>query len=207
IERGIYSNEQVKSKVKEAKDEILGAFRVSENLGFTVDANYNSSTGDYFDFINSAHNVVELYQSEAKERHIELKLFYNDSILKIWGDQKGIENALGQFIINAIKYSYGSTYVRIDIRKSQDNLEVDVTNIGFPIDEKEKNNFWDFGYRGKMAFEKHVNGAGIGLATVKKIILAHGGNVSCKSSRSDTKTSIFSFSVPLDNILNKISLL
>jgi signal transduction histidine kinase len=46
---------------------------------------------------------------------------------------------------------------------------------------------WDFGYRGKLAKELHVNGSGIGLYTVKKIVSAHLGWTDAESRDGTTE--------------------
>jgi len=55
-------------------------------------------------------------------------------------------------------------------------VAVRVANRGIKLPQPpELHSIWDFGYRGREAKERHVNGSGIGLYTVRKIVTAHAG--------------------------------
>jgi signal transduction histidine kinase len=73
--------------------------------------------------------------------------------------------------------------------------------------DDETDQIWEFGYRGEGALERHVNGAGIGLYTVKKIVSAHGGNVSARGRRTDPNIVTFTFSIPKEKFFDKPKLL
>ena len=62
---------------------------------------------------------------------------------------------------------------------------------------------WDFGWRGDRAKEQHVNGSGIGLYTVKKIVSAHGGGVNLKVTGEYSNVITFLFRIPKKKILKK----
>ncbi|MFX1504418.1 MAG: sensor histidine kinase [Promethearchaeota archaeon] len=206
ISRGLYSGEMVNKKAKEAEVEIMGAYRIAENLGFTVDPDYNIKEGRFFNIIDSVKLVIEQYRSEANERHIDIILDSEKDKIEIWGDNKGIESAIGQYLFNAIKYAFGSSYVKITISNTSKKVVLSVKDKGIPLPVEEKNKIWEFGHRGKNALEKHVNGAGIGLYTVKKIIKAHGGMVSVGTGASPNIV-IFSFEIPKKDILKKHKIL
>jgi len=66
-----------------------------------------------------------------------------------------------------------------------------------PLEEEEEElHMWEFGFRGKRALELHVNGSGIGLYTVKKIVLAHGGRYWCTVAREAENVVTFLFAIP-----------
>jgi signal transduction histidine kinase len=211
ISSGEYSGVQAQKKAKEAEVEILGVYRIAENLGFAVDPNYNIHEGAYFNIIESAKNIAVQYESEAAERHIRIDVVSDSTDLIVWGDKRGIESAMGQYLINAIKYSYGSGYIKIIVDLNKDrrgHVLVSVSDKGIPIYNDEKPYIWNFGYRGKNALERHVNGAGIGLFTVKKIIEAHSGKFwVTQSNASGFSIVTFSFSIPQTDILKKSKLL
>jgi signal transduction histidine kinase len=78
--------------------------------------------------------------------------------------------------------------VNIFTAEREDDILIRVTNKGHPLpDEPERKQIWDFGYRGKAAIEKHVNGSGIGLFTAKKIVTAHLGWTNADSKGGHTE--------------------
>jgi signal transduction histidine kinase len=85
-------------------------------------------------------------------------------------------------------------------------INVSITDFGIPLDYAGQKSIWDMGTRGHIAKKVHVNGTGIGLHTVKKIVRAHGGEVFC-SSRKEQKGNrnkvTFSFVFPKKKIITK----
>jgi len=62
-------------------------------------------------------------------------------------------------------------------------------------------------YPAEVGLERHANGCGIGLFTVKKIIIAHGGRVGYETNDVDEKCNTFYFEVPKKDLLKKTQLL
>jgi len=202
-----FQGEQIYEKAREAENEILSAYRVAENLGITVDPGYNISCGTDFDFIEAVQNVLRQVSSEAEEGHNEIVFNPDVRSLAAWGDQSAIESAISQFLINAIKYSFGSTVINVYAKIDRGVVELTVINNGIELPSSDEEHIWNFGYRGSLALERHVNGSGIGLFTVKKIITAHGGEVFYRRMRGNSKINVFGFKIPIRNILKKSNLL
>lgn len=202
ITRGIITGKMAIEKTIEAEQEIMAAYRVAETLGITVDPNYNVGDGRDFNIVEAVRHVVMLYRSEADERHIEFKQVFAQDNLIVWGNRRAMESAIGQLVLNAIKYAKGSSYITVRVGNDAGDIKVSVTDCGIPLDPSESGKMWQYGERGKRALELHVNGSGIGLFTVKKIIQAHGGRVFAASGANDNIV-IFGFTIPARDILKK----
>lgn len=207
VRRGLLQGPAAMAKLQEAEDEIMSAYRIADTLGITVDPDYNIGNGDEFSIQDAIRDAIKLVQSEAQERHIELRTDVPSKTINVWGDVKAIQSAMIQLLMNAIKYAKGSSYITLSAKVNRDKLIISVTNMGIPIKPEDHHHMWDFGWRGEKAKELHVNGSGIGLYTVNKIIKAHGGTVNCKTSGYDNEASTFSFAIPLKGLLEKTSLL
>jgi signal transduction histidine kinase len=91
-------------------------------------------------------------------------------------------------------YSFGGTDIVVSTAERDDDFLIRVSNRGHPLPKgAELKQIWDFGYRGKLAKELHVNGSGIGLYTVKKIVSAHRG---WKDAQSRDDTTEFFIHLP-----------
>lgn len=203
ISRGLIKGPAAILKIKEAEEEIMATYRVADTLGITVDPDYNIGTGGDFNGVDTLSGVLGLCLSEAAERHIELRPKFSESNIDLWGDSKAVQSALMQLVMNAIKYAKGSSFVTIRISSSTDTVEFSVTNVGLSILPEDELNVWDFGWRGLKAKEQHVNGSGIGLYTVKKIVGAHGGSVNLKVAGDHFEVATFSFRIPKKKNLKK----
>ena len=191
-------------KVQEAELEIMSAYRIADTLGITVDPNYNIKSEKSFIFSDIVESAKNLCISEAQERHIDI---IYDPILRVKkilviGDDKALQLVLIQLIMNAIKYARGSTSITIELNDFDDALSCSVKNYGYGIKEGDLTRLWEFGYRGEDAKEMHVNGSGIGLYTVKKIIDAHSGIVGIDLSGGTKKIVKVYFRIPKTNILS-----
>ena len=104
-------------------------------------------------------------------------------------DRKWTEEALGNLLDNAIKYSPVGSEVRIQVKDSEMFAAVLVTDAGIGIREEEQAQVFERFYRSAEAAEE--KGVGIGLYLVRKIAAKQGGYVRVKSRHGAGST--FSF--------------
>jgi len=205
VRSGVFTGDLAKRKVQEAEDEIMSLYRVSESLGIAVDPDYNIQSGDDFNLVASIKSVCERLASEAAERHIDVRLVTPPSV-DLWGDSQGMESAVTHLLLNAIKYAQGSSFITVKVVEEGSTVEVTVRDKGLPLPESEHYRIWEFGYRGDGALERHVNGSGIGLYTVRKVVAAHGGAVWVRSNEKSPVVT-FGMRIPKKDILKKGGLL
>lgn len=207
VSRGLLQGKAAIEKVLEAEEEIMSAYRIADTLGITVDPDYNIGGGDDFDAREVVTKTLVYCRSEAEERHIELRPELPNGCIPLWGDEKGLQSALMQLIMNAIKYAKGSSFVTVRTVEKNSDVEFSVTDLGKPLDETEQAHMWEFGWRGEKAKELHVNGSGIGLYTVRKIAQAHGGTFGALNSPKTSGVVTVFFRIPKRDILRKSMLL
>ena len=165
-------------RAREIELEIMAIHRHAESLGIAVDRNYQVGEWDDFDAVDVMDDVMAHFLSEAEERHIALKKECKLNTLQLFGDSRAVGHALGQVLLNAIKYSVGNSTIWVRLYDEGDYVRFETNNLGIPLPVgSERNLIWEFGERSKAAKELHVNGSGIGLYTTRKIILAHYGTV------------------------------
>lgn len=207
VRRGLVTGRAAEKKLEEAEAEIMATHRVADTLGIAVDPDYNIRSGNDLDICQVIESVIELCASEAEERHCKINFASPDRPITLWGDNKAIESAITQYVINAIKYCHGGSHISIKVKEQGGIIDLSVKNIGIPLDSDIKQRMWGFGERGKRALEHHVNGSGIGLYTVNKIVKAHAGEVYFETDRTNTGVAVFGFKIPHENILAKTKLL
>jgi signal transduction histidine kinase len=196
IRKGFFQGELMNSKLVEAEAELISMYRSADHLGITIDPDYNLSNCDAFDARDIVNDVLKICSSEAAEHHISFVAHCPDSVIQIYGDKRALTLALLHLVMNGIKYAKGSTQLTVSLTRCPNLDEFLVSNFGKPIDDDEKRFMWNFGWRGKKAKEMHVNGSGIGLYTVKKIVAAHGGTVGLFEDGSKGDRVSFYFSIP-----------
>ena len=207
IALGRIVGDAVMRKARQVEEEIMTAFRIADGLGIAVDPNYIIREPDQYDLIDVLESVIEHHRSEAEERRNSIKVNTSVRSFPMYGDRKAVEVAIGHLLINAIKYSFDDSYVSIGVEREGPDIRIKISNKGLPLPEGvEKGRIWDFGYRGRVAKERHVNGSGIGLYTVRKIAAAHGGTVQAAQDKYDRHISHFFLTLPIDPLEAKLRL-
>jgi len=193
IEEGRIPASALASKAREIEAEILSISATAENLGIAIDPIFKVKDVVDFDLLEVIKKAIGQYSAEANERHLQIIPPRRIKPLFIWGEEKAIQFCLHHLLLNAIKYSFGGNNIEIDVSETPVDVCVSISNSGMPLPEgDELKNIWGFGIRGKRAKELHVNGSGIGLYTVKKVVNAHYGTTLARKTQEKT---IFSFTI------------
>ena len=121
--------------------------------------------------------AVDACRVRAEREEVALELSVADSLPMVDLDERAIEIAVINLVDNALKYAPDGELVSIGVKRLRDALEIRVTDQGSGIPAEDRRRIFERFVRGKSALGKQVRGSGIGLALVKHIAEAHGGNV------------------------------
>jgi signal transduction histidine kinase len=140
------------------------------------------------------HRVVAEFapQLEAQGRHIEIS--GAPTPLKIDADPEAIGVALRNLVDNAIKYSPGRPTVWIDFGPFQHYVAIRVRDQGPGIPDSERRRIFRRFVRGSAALSTNAKGSGVGLAMVRHIVAAHGGEITVSSQAG--QGSVFTMLLP-----------
>lgn len=127
-----------------------------------------------------------------KDRLIEFEC--SQEQLLIIADPGLIQRVLVNLINNALIHTDIDTYVQVYIKQTPTHAVVTIIDNGDGINKKDLPHIFDRYYRGTNTDPK--NSSGLGMAIVKEIIVAHGGEIVIESSKGDgTKIT---FQLPLE---------
>jgi two-component system phosphate regulon sensor histidine kinase PhoR len=140
---------------------------------------------------------AEYYEQRAKEKNIEIVIVCSKT-LTAEVDRLLIEQALGNLLDNAIKYSNKNTKIIISAACPDTMLTLAVKDEGFGIAKEHFPRLFERFYRIDKARSRDDGGTGLGLAIVKHIAQVHGGIVEVDSTPG--KGSIFSITIPVKKI-------
>jgi signal transduction histidine kinase len=137
--------------------------------------------------------IVEEYRKEASLEASRIIYMSPNQTLLISADREAFSQALWNLIDNAVKYSEEDTEVKV-VGGVGKNVEIKVMDQGFGIPSTEISTIMSKFVRGSSAKKHGIKGTGIGLAMVKHIIEAHGGNLKIESEVG--KGSTFTIVLP-----------
>jgi two-component system phosphate regulon sensor histidine kinase PhoR len=133
----------------------------------------------------SIFNLRELVNSVVKAiaipsaKHVEFVNDISDN-LDMSADSTHLTNIITNLIENAIKYSGEEVSVKISAEQTTDYIAISIADTGYGISSADKTKIFNRFYRGK-ASATDIPGMGLGLAYVKLLVDAHGGDISVKS--------------------------
>lgn len=144
------------------------------------------------DLNQSVQEIINNFQQSKDGKNINWVV---DELPVVYGDYNLIKAVFANLISNAVKFTSKTSNPTITISSEKYNskqvIYVKDNGVGFNMRYYPKL----FGVFQRLHSTEDFPGTGIGLATVKKIIKKHGGNVWAKSNEGEGAT--FFFSLPL----------
>ncbi len=130
-------------------------------------------------------SLLDFFDALAEEKEVRLRVLGSGAVS---GDRLMIRRAIGNLLSNALRHSHPRTDIELTIRSSELDCSLCVTNTGDVIDASDLPRLFDRFYRvDKSRVHPSSDGAGLGLAITKAIMLAHGGSVSVTSTAGKTQ--------------------
>jgi signal transduction histidine kinase len=99
----------------------------------------------------------------------------------VLGDEPALRRAFQNLIDNAIKYGSAGGSIRVSARISGSHVNITVADRGIGIEAAAQARIFEPFYRAADVVAAQLQGAGLGLSLVQRIVVAHGGRVTVKS--------------------------
>lgn len=147
------------------------------------------------DTVSVIKRAVTVIENQARAKSIALKINLAQGLPKIKADETRFSQVMINLLDNAIKYSSEGGSATISAKVVGDALQIDISDTGIGISEKDIPRIFERFYRVDKARSRELGGTGLGLSIVKHIVSAHGGQVWVKSELGLGST--FSFTIPL----------
>jgi two-component system phosphate regulon sensor histidine kinase PhoR len=135
--------------------------------------------------------VLTLLQPLAEAKDIRLTAAFPQEMVVLQADPLLFRRVLENLLENAVKYSPPHTTVTLEVRAGEGEVRFAVKDQGPGIPSRDLPHLFEFFYRGAAAGQER--GFGLGLATVKRIIDAHGGRIWVDSAPGKGTTFYFTF--------------
>ena len=112
-------------------------------------------------------------------------------------DENAMSHAIQNLIINAIKYSNGSRWIKVTARNGDGQVKISVEDKGIGIAKKDISKVFMPFYRAKDVVDAQIHGNGLGLSLVKQTVESHSGKIEVESEIG--KGSKFIIRLPSNN--------
>jgi two-component system sensor histidine kinase GlrK len=141
-------------------------------------------------------SVIKDFQTRLQAKSISLKKLVRP--VEISGIHEQLQSIIEQLMSNAVKYSPAGGEIRIMLRHSGTQMELEVEDEGPGIDPNERTHVFEPFFRGKTAQnDEFAEGPGLGLAIVREYVINHQGKVDIIDSRQDQHGARIRVQIPL----------
>lgn len=123
---------------------------------------------------NLFERLIERFSPLLKEKEIEIQVDRATG-LEIKADYDLVEQALSNFLLNALHYVNDDKLIILKAESTQTGVKLSVFNSGERIAQEDRARLWDVFFKADQARSREYGGHGLGLSIVKSIADAHGG--------------------------------
>jgi len=134
-------------------------------------------------------------------RNIEISI--PENIPPIFVDAVEMQQVLINLLDNAVKYSSSASPIRIHVRVEAEQITIEASNRGEPIQPQDLERIFDRFYRRPPPRKQPIRGTGLGLAICKGIVEAHGGRIWANSVGEEVTIA---FTIPMTESMPSFSL-
>ena len=144
--------------------------------------------------VRAAYDAVKP-SADAKQLEMDLQVPTNS--LRVRGDSDRLQQAVGNLLGNAVKFTPSGGQIRIELLKTEGGFRLRIADSGKGIAKPFLPHVFDrFRQEDDAATRRH-SGLGLGLALVRHIVAAHGGSVSA-SSDGEGHGAMFCIDLPAE---------
>jgi signal transduction histidine kinase len=118
-----------------------------------------------------------------------------DSLPVVRGDEPALRRVFQNLVGNAIKYGADARWIGLRAAAAGQTLEVSVSDRGIGIAAADQARIFDPFYRAPAVVAAQIQGAGLGLSLVKRMVEAHAGRITVTSAPGEGST--FTVSLPV----------
>lgn len=139
-------------------------------------------------------NILDFYQL-LQEKEFQVEITLPETPVYVYGSQGAFDRILFNLISNAIRYGGDGKYLKISLQSSGKNAKIQVADHGKGIPEAELAHVFERLYTLEDSRNREMQGNGLGLTIVKRLVQRMGGTVCVESVPKEL--TVFKVCVPV----------
>ncbi len=141
--------------------------------------------------LDVCRNVINGYSAIANRRKVSITLSMAADLPMVNADRVAITRVLRHLLDNAIKFGPPNQIVQIQVDRRGERVRVSVRDHGPGLSPNDVERIFDVFYQVDGSSTRKGGGLGVGLALVRKLVEAHGSQVTVKSELGKGSTFVF----------------
>jgi len=158
---------------------------------------------EFVDFnpVTIAREAVDLANTTAAEKAIDLRLDVQDEIPSVRSDQAQIRQILTNLVANAVKFT-SKGFVCVNVKSSDGRLRYEVVDTGIGIATDDQGKLFQKFSQVDPSSRRRYGGTGLGLAICRELVQRLDGEIGVQSNEGEG--SVFWFEVPVAKATEEI---
>jgi len=128
-----------------------------------------------------ARSAIERVRANADRNNVVLIDDIVAETTPLVADYRRLEQVIDELLENAVKFSPNGGEVQVTVREGGEVVYLKISDQGIGIPAEQLPRIWDRFYQSDASTTRRFGGTGVGLAVVKQIVEAHGGQVWAES--------------------------
>jgi len=132
------------------------------------------------DLAEVAMRIVDALRPQFEEKGVELSVDTEPAAMT--GDADRLGQVVSNLLSNALRYTDRGGFVEVGVHVTGSVVSLEVRDTGIGIAPADQERIFDRFWRAEKSRSRSTGGAGIGLAIVRELVLAHDGTVQVTSA-------------------------
>ncbi len=128
-------------------------------------------------------SVLEACGASIRDAGIGVEVAIPPDLPPVAGDRAGLTRVFQNLVENAVKYGAGGRWIGITAQRAAAEVRVSIRDRGRGIAPADQPRIFDPFYRAADVVAAQIQGAGLGLSLVRRLVEAHGGRIAVTSAK------------------------
>lgn len=192
LENGLVKPEDTKRFIGNIKNEAIRLVSLINDIIRLSQLDEDSETvTESVDLYDIANEVIEALTVSASKKQVELRLNGESCVMN--GIRRYLYEIVYNLCDNAIRYNKDGGKVTIDLKNTDGNVVLSVSDTGIGIPAEHHGRIFERFYRVDKSHSKETGGTGLGLSIVKHAVAYHGGTIKLESKLGEGTTITVEF--------------
>ena len=147
------------------------------------------------DIVPVVRAALDAVEPAAHSRNVRVASRLYSEQVEVIADPERLQQIVWNLLANAVKFTPDGGHVEVALVAAPPRVELRVTDTGLGIDPSHLKNVFEPFWQADTTYTRAHGGLGLGLAIVRYLVEAHGGNVRAESL-GEGKGSSFVVSLP-----------
>lgn len=130
---------------------------------------------------------LDFFGEHFSRQGITVSTHFSDAVQHVRADFEKLAQVIQNLLDNALRYTPSEGCLRVSVERISGSVLVILANSGEPIGDEHLPRLFERFYRVDPSRSRELGGAGIGLAIVKELVEAHGGEIGAESGPNENR--------------------